>query len=135
MNKDFTSENQKLTVERNDLRSKLDKLIDELKQKTKKYDTELSALSESLSKSQAEATQLAELNKELNEQKSRADDELAVLRETTTRQVKTIDELSAELDSLRVLSESTMKDSQLELKVKLENLSKELNAKWSETLK
>ena len=36
---------------------------------------------------------------------------------------------------MKFLHETTSKDSQLELKVKLEKLTKELNAKWTDTTK
>ena len=135
LNKNFTSENQKLVAERNELRGKLDRLMDELKTKSKAHESETSSLQENLSRIQNELKEFTLKNQELNEYKKKAEKELLTLRDEWSQQKELIEKLSAELENLRLSSEGTLKDAQLELKVKLEKLSNELNAKWSETLK
>ena len=43
--------------------------------------------------------------------------------------------MTKQLEHAKFLHETTSKDSQLELKVRIEKLTKELNGKWADTLK
>lgn len=110
-------------------------MLDELKLKTKNYETELKSLSETLTKTRVDLDETKGLNKDLNEFKAKMETDYGSLKKVSDKQVIRIGELESELESARVLYESTSKDSQLELKVRLEKLSKDLNSKWQETLR
>lgn len=110
-------------------------MLDELKLKTKNYETELKSLSETLIKTRVDLDETKGLNKDLNEFKVKMENDYGCLKNVSDKQVIRIDELERELESSRILYESTSKDSQLELKVRLEKLNKELNSKWQETLR
>ena len=135
MNRDFNSENQKLLTERNELRAQLDKLMEELKLKTKKYDAELKHLAESLGAHETSVEKLKTENKELNSLNLTIQTDYNLVKETSKEQHLKIDKLQKEIDQLRLALDSTSKDSQHELKIKLDIMSKELNAKWSDTLR
>ena len=113
----------------------MDSLLDELKSKTKKYDAEIQSLSDLLSTAQKDLSQAKNLNTSLDELNQKLDKDFNKLKQTSDKQFKEIEELTKELEHMKFLHETTSKDSQLELKVKLEKLTKELNAKWTDTLK
>ncbi len=135
LNRDFNSANQKLLTERNELRAQLDKLMDEFKSKTKKYESEIKSFTESIGTNEASLDKLKKENNELNTLNLTLQTDYNQIKEKSKEQHLKIDQLQTEIDQLRFLLESTSKESQLELKVKLEIMNKELNAKWSDTLR
>jgi hypothetical protein len=92
-------------------------------------------LNEKLAKTQTSLDQQTSVNIQITSEKDEIDKELLVLRELSKGQKIQIDALLVELEQSKFLFETTSKDSQLELKVKMEQLSKELNSRWSETLR
>ncbi len=88
-----------------------------------------------MAKTQTSLDQQTSVNIQITSEKDEIDKELLVLRELSKGQKIQIDALLVELEQSKFLFETTSKDSQLELKVKMEQLSKELNSRWSETLR
>lgn len=122
-------------MERNELRVQLEKLMDELKSKTKNYESELKNLTESLNMYETNVSKLTKENNELIDSNSIIQNDYNLMKQTSKEQHSKIEKLTKEIDELKFLLESTSKDSQYELKVKLDILNKELNAKWTETLR
>jgi hypothetical protein len=122
-------------LERNELRVQLEKLMDELKSKTKNYESELKSLTESLNMHETNVSKLTKENNELIDSNSFIQNDYNLMKQTSKEQHSKIEKLTKEIDELKFLLESTSKDSQYELKVKLDILNKELNAKWAETLR
>ena len=122
-------------MERNELRVQLEKLMDELKSKTKNYESELKNLTESLNMHETNVSKLTKENNELIDSNSIIKNDYNLMKQTSKEQHSKIEKLTKEIDELKFLLESTSKDSQYELKVKLDILNKELNAKWAETLR
>ncbi len=122
-------------MERNELRVQLEKLMDELKSKTKNYESELKSLTESLNMHETNVSKLTKENNELIDSNSFIQNDYNLMKQTSKEQHSKIEKLTKEIDELKFLLESTSKDSQYELKVKLDILNKELNAKWAETLR
>jgi uncharacterized coiled-coil DUF342 family protein len=122
-------------LERNELRVQLEKLMDELKSKTKNYESELKSLTESLNMHETNVSKLTKENNELIDSNSFIQNDYNLMKQTSKEQHSKIEKLTKEIDELKFLLESTSKDSQYELKVKLDMLNKELNAKWAETLR
>ena len=109
--------------------------MDDFKLKTKKYETEINSLTETLSVNETSLDKLTKENNELNTLNLTLKTDYNLVKEKSKEQHLKIDQLQKEIDQLRFLLESTSKESQLELKVKLEIMNKELNAKWSDTLR
>ena len=122
-------------MERNELRVQLEKLMDELKSKSKNYESELKSLTESLNMHETNVSKLTKENNELIDSNSFIQNDYNLMKQTSKEQHSKIEKLTKEIDELKFLLESTSKDSQYELKVKLDILNKELNAKWAETLR
>ena len=135
LSKDFNAENLKLLAERNELRVELSKTLDELKAKTREHETDTSALGQRLALVQRQLVDALASSRTLGEERQAWQGEALAGRSTIGQQAAQIATLQAELDELRMLHDASSKDSQLELKVKMERLSKELNAKWSDTVK
>ena len=122
-------------MERNELRIQLEKLMDDLKSKTKNYESELKNLTESLNMHETNVSKLTKEYNELIDSNSVIQNDYNLMKQTSKEQHSKIEKLTKEIDELKFLLESTSKDSQYELKVKLDILNKELNAKWTETLR
>jgi archaellum component FlaC len=122
-------------LERNELRIQLEKLMDDLKSKTKNYESELKNLTESLNMHETNVSKLTKEYNELIDSNSVIQNDYNLMKQTSKEQHSKIEKLTKEIDELKFLLESTSKDSQYELKVKLDILNKELNAKWTETLR
>lgn len=135
MTKDFNGENSKLINERNELRTKLDSVLDEYKSKTKLLEDDLKNLQELYEKTKISLNENLKLNNELTHSKAKLTSENSSLQNLTGEQKIRILDLEKELEQLRLLFETSSKDSQLELKIRMDKLSKELNAKWSEVLR
>ena len=90
---------------------------------------------ELLGNTESRLADLTEDNKTLNKLKNKLEAERLMSESTLQKQRESIEKLTSELEQLRFLHETTSKDSQLELKVKLEMLNKELNGKWQDKLR
>ncbi len=132
---EFNSENHKLLSECNELRSQLDTLTTELKEATRKYEIETKNLKESLSKTRADLDLSTKSNRELNETKKAIENDLSFNKQENVKHKAEIGRLVEELEQMRILHETSEKDSQLDLKIKLDKLTKELNAKWAEQMR
>ena len=124
-----------LMNENTDIKSQLDKVLDEYKQKTKFYETELKQFRTDLESTKNDLDQSLDQNQSLAQLRVKLEMENEQVKELATNQKLRIDELSEELEKLSVQHHNTLNDSQLELKVKLEKLNKELRAQWTETLR
>lgn len=122
-------------TENNEIKCQLDKVLDEYKQKSKYYETELKKLTLDLESTRATLNDNLSQNSDLNGKNSHLSDENKRLRELSINQKVEIEDLTEKLDKFKMLHETSMNDSQLELKVKLEMLNQELNTKWTGTLK
>jgi DNA repair exonuclease SbcCD ATPase subunit len=131
----FNTENQKLMTENNETKAALDKVLDEYKAKTKYYESELKQYRAELESTRSNLGDNVSQNLGLSEAKARLEVENKSVKELAAKQKSQLDELIEEFDKFKMLHASTLNDSQLELKVRLEKLSNELNAKWSDTLR
>jgi hypothetical protein len=110
-------------------------VTNELKEATRKYESETKNLKESLSKTRADLDMSTKSNQELSQVKKAIENELALNKQENTEHKAEIARLEQELEQMRILHETSEKDSQLDLKIKLDKLTKDLNAKWSEQMR
>jgi chromosome segregation ATPase len=135
LNHNFNSENQKLMIENNETKAQLDKALDEHKSKMKHYEAELKQYRAELESTKASLDHNLSQNVELSNVRAKLEFENTQMKELASSQKTKIDELTDEVENFKTLHASTLNDSQLELKVRLEKLNQELNARWAETLK
>lgn len=133
--KSYNAQISQLHVERNEFKTQLDTLSDQHKALLKNYQTESKNLDELYRKTVDQLNSLQIEFDQLRKSKTKLDIDYSSTRETCEAQKVRIDELTNELEQLKVLFESTNRDSKLELKVKLEKLNKELESKWTEKLR
>jgi hypothetical protein len=110
-------------------------VTNELKEATKKYESETKNLKESLSKTRADLDMSTKSNQELSQVKKAIENELALNKQENIEHKAETARLEQELEQMRILHETSEKDSQLDLKIKLDKLTKDLNAKWSEQMR
>jgi hypothetical protein len=135
LNKTFKAENQKLLHEKNELKEQLDRIYNEFKNKSGNYEADLKKTLDLLEKAESSVNDLTNRNQQLLQLKDQFEKECTQAHQISHQQVAQIGHLTNELEQLKFLHESTTKDSQLELKVKLEMLNKDLNSRWQEKLK
>ena len=134
LTRDFNAENQKLMTENNEAKVQLDKVLDEYKQKTKFYENELKLLTKNYEDTSLKLNEQMTFNQELTEHKSKLEREASAFKSLSEQQTLKISGLNEELEKSKFLYESTLNESQIELKVKLDQINKELNSKWSNIL-
>jgi hypothetical protein len=88
-----------------------------------------------LSKTRADLDLSTKSNRELNETKKAIENDLSFNKQENVKHKAEIGRLVEELEQMRILHETSEKDSQLDLKIKLDKLTKELNAKWAEQMR
>lgn len=135
MTKNFNAENQKLLNENTDLKLKYEKLLEDFKLKTKNLEENYQILQDKFDQLKIELNENLALNNKLNLNKNKLECELNTANDLSKRRKTRIDELEKELENLRFVFESTTKDNNLEYRIQIEKLNKELNEKWEETLR
>jgi hypothetical protein len=135
LNQNFNSENQKLMIENNETKAMLDKALDEHKSKTKFYEAELKQYRAELESTKASLDHNLSQNIDLSNTRAKLEFENGQIKELASSQKLKLDELTDEFERFKTLHTSTLNDSQLELKVRLEKLTQDLNARWADTLK
>lgn len=133
--RDFNVETQKLIKERDRLHKDFNKLTKELNEKTKEFEAEIDKLNKDLSENKNELKMTRENVYELTEDKKSLLIELDQLKQSFSKEKNELNRLKEDYEKLSLIHEASTKDSQIDTKVKLEKLSKELNEKWSITLK
>lgn len=117
------------------MKSQLESLTQEYQKKTKQYDIEIELLNEKLKKSLNDLNDVNAVYNSLKVDNSHVGTELISAKETINKQSKTISDMNNEIEQLKLLYETTSNESRLQLKVELEKLNKELDAKWKEILR
>lgn len=135
MSKNYNSEVGKLLSERNEFKSQLDALGDEHKTRMRQNEQEIKALNEKLSKALKDLADINTAYKGLNEAKSKLEVDFDLVSQKSERQRVEINDLTSQLEQLRNLFESSSNESKLDLKVKLDMLNRDLDAKWAEILR
>jgi predicted nucleic acid-binding Zn-ribbon protein len=135
LSKNYNSEVGKLLSERNEFKAQLDALGDEHKTSMRRNEQEIKALNEKLSKALKDLAEINTAFKGLNEAKSKLEIDFDLVSQKSERQRVEINDLTSQLEQLRNLFESSSKESKLDLKVKLDVLNRDLDAKWAEILR
>ena len=135
LNREFNTESQKVSKDRDRLQIELNKLLEELKSKTNSYETEVKSLKKSLTKNQTELNDANANIQALTSKKDGLEIELKNTKEEYQTEYKKRAFFEDEYEKLNLLLEASAKDAELDTKVKLEKLAQELNYKWSENLK
>ena len=121
--------------EKNDLKFQIEKLNSEFRTNSKHFEDKITELENRLKETQGINLSLKRLNDEFNENNIKLDADFKEKTQICVQQNVVIQELRDELNRMGITLETSVSDSQLELKSKLDKLSKELNSKCSETLR
>ena len=135
MTKDHNSEISKVLGDRSQLMAQLESLSQEHQSKMKQNEAEIASLKSKLEKALGELNEISTSYSTLKEENSKTVIDLSQAKETVSKQNRQISELTIEIEQLRLLLESTSKESKLELKVELEKLNRDLEAKWKEIVR
>jgi hypothetical protein len=135
LTRDFNAENQKLMTENYETKAQLDKVLNEYKVKTKFYENELKKLGTDIETTTLNLNEQLNLNQILSEERTKLSNENLVFKTMSEQNAIKIRELSEELERSNFTYETILTDSKMETKLRFDQLSKELNAKWSNTLK
>lgn len=135
LNREFNTESQKVSRDRDRLQNELNKLLEELKLKTSSYDSEVKSLKKTIAKNEIELTEASSNIEKLTNSRDKLEIEAKTTKSAFESEQKKRVYFEEECEKLNLLLEASAKDSEMDTKVKLEKLSRELNAKWSENLK
>ncbi len=113
----------------------MNKLLEELKLKTSSYDSAVKSLKKTISKNEIELTEASSNIEKLTNSRDTFEIEAKATKSAFESEQKKRVYFEEECEKLSLLLEASAKDSEMDTKVKLEKLSRELNAKWSENLK
>ncbi|XP_059154210.1 protein FAM184A-like [Physella acuta] len=126
---------RQMVAEKVNLQQQLEHLRTELSSKLVYAEQEIARLEKIVKDSEeglgSASGQLANLRDAATQLKAELDKTRSDLKESTTKTGK----LQAELDKLKELHDRTVAEMEADLKVKLRNLSQELDTKWTETMR
>lgn len=133
--RDHNDELSKIVAERAQLRAQLESLRGESQARHRQNELDIETLRETLSKTQIDLSEKSSVLETIRGEYTRTNEELANVRQTTSRQAVTIEQLTSEIAHLNELFESKSNDSKRELKVQLELANQQLDAKWKDLLR
>ena len=135
LKKEFNEEKSRLVKERDGLKKDLSKATEEFGQKRENSEREIDALKQKLARNNDGIESANADIRSLNAAKEKLEDDYHSMKLKCEEKEDRLTKMSDELEKLKLVHSASIKDSQIDTKVRIERVTKELNDKWAAILK